>query len=82
MTELPPPPCSPGVRNGGGICLKRHFIIIKSIFTKPLLVSTWDLGLEGRVILGSGLENSEVTFQGDGGKTHEWQEDQGTLEFL
>lgn len=45
LFELPPPPWSPGVWNGGGICLKRHFIIIKSIFTKPMLGSTWDEGL-------------------------------------
>lgn len=44
LFELPPPPWSPGVWNGGGICLKRHFIIIKSIFTKPMLGCTWDEG--------------------------------------
>lgn len=48
------PPWFPGVRNGGGICLKRHFIIIKSIFTKPMLGfhKTWGKGLKGWVLLG------------------------------
>lgn len=52
-----PLPPSPGVWNGGGICLKRHFIIIKSIFTKPMLGSTWGKGhLEGWVVLSFGLD--------------------------
>lgn len=51
VVGTPPPPWSVGVRNGGGICLKRHFIIIKSIFTKRMMASTWDEGLEGRVML-------------------------------
>lgn len=52
-----PLPPSPGVWNGGGICLKKHFIIIKSIFTKPMLGSTWDKGhLERRVMLSFGLD--------------------------
>lgn len=60
LTEPPLPPWSPGVWNGGGICLKRHFIIIKSIFTKSMLDSTWAKdSLEGVGQLGFGLSTSD-----------------------
>lgn len=52
-----PQPWFPGIWNGGGICLKRHFIIIKSIFTKSMLGSTWGKELlEGWVVLGFALD--------------------------
>lgn len=41
LIEPSPLPWSPGVWDGGGICLKRHFTIIKSIFTKLMLGSAW-----------------------------------------